>query len=295
MRRWGIPRFTMDWDSHWDNRFNQIMTQFFLCVWKWGLVCNRFGLVAESQARSINMDELILMAVYWQHAKSLKRYYKRGLSDQEGLQKDSEANTKRSILFRVYLQDQGVDEQFVTLFDEKTVNSDDEVVLKNESPLVQPKNPFWRSKKGTEFIDWIELRRRRIKLSTGHKYLTLGSFGPGASPRPRQRPNPPVFDLHAHIPIGLPRDFYDENFLSKLSYSEKHGLQMKPEIFDNIVNLDQILPHDAGSYKEWPKEAHIMQIGKGKDKALNENDGEFTEEFDDLGDHQMHLKVEDDD
>ncbi|MBW0565653.1 hypothetical protein O181_105368 [Austropuccinia psidii MF-1] len=94
MHQWGIPRFTMDWDSHWDNRFNQIMTQFFFRVWKWGLFCNRFGLVAESQAKSINMDELILMAVYWRHAKSLKRYYKRGISDQEGLQKDSEANTK---------------------------------------------------------------------------------------------------------------------------------------------------------------------------------------------------------
>ncbi|MBW0516945.1 hypothetical protein O181_056660 [Austropuccinia psidii MF-1] len=101
MRRWGIPRFTMDWDNHWDNRFNQTMTQFFLRVWKWGLVCNRFGVVAESEARSINMDVMILMAIYWRHSKSLKRYYKRGLTDGNGLQKDSEANTKRSALFRV--------------------------------------------------------------------------------------------------------------------------------------------------------------------------------------------------
>ncbi|MBW0565651.1 hypothetical protein O181_105366 [Austropuccinia psidii MF-1] len=163
-----------------------------------------------------------------------------------------------------------------------------------KAPLYNLKTHFG-AQKSTEFIDWIELCRRRIKLSTGHKYLTLGSFRPVASPRPHQRPNPPVFDLHAHIPIGLQRDFYDENFLSKLSYSEKHGLQMRPKIFDNIVNLDQILSHNAGSYKEWPKEAHIMQIGKVKDKAFNEHDGEFTEGFDDLGDHQMDLKVEYDD
>ncbi|MBW0473936.1 hypothetical protein O181_013651 [Austropuccinia psidii MF-1] len=103
MRRWGIPRSTMDWDSHWDNFFNQLMTQFFLCVYEWGLVCNIFGLVAESQARSINMDELILIAVYWRYEKSLKRYYKSGISDQEGLPKYSEANTKCLILFCVIL------------------------------------------------------------------------------------------------------------------------------------------------------------------------------------------------
>ncbi|KNE87922.1 hypothetical protein PSTG_18684, partial [Puccinia striiformis f. sp. tritici PST-78] len=45
MRRWGITRFTMAWDDNYDDRYNQIMGQFFLRVWKWGITFGRFGLV----------------------------------------------------------------------------------------------------------------------------------------------------------------------------------------------------------------------------------------------------------
>ncbi|MBW0498434.1 hypothetical protein O181_038149 [Austropuccinia psidii MF-1] len=297
MRRWGIPRFTMDWDNHWDNRFNQIMTQFFLRVWKWGLVCNRFGVVAESEARSINMDEMILMAIYWRHAKSLKRYYKRGLSDEKGLQKDSAANTKRTALFRksqvrqLYLQEQGVDEQFITGFDEKTVNSNDEIFLKNEGPLVEPENPFWCSLKATEYIDWIEFCQRRIKISPGNNYLTLDNFGSGSNPRARLLPNSPNVDLLAHIPIGLPHDFYDAQFLAGLSYSEEMALKIKPNLFNKIIELNHILPHDSGSFHNWPKKAHIMQVGKGKERQIPEDEAEF--DSDDIDHHQ--IKLDDDD
>ncbi|KNZ45070.1 hypothetical protein VP01_8518g2 [Puccinia sorghi] len=47
IRQWGISCFTMDWDKHWDDRFNQILCQFFIRVWKWGLACNCFGLIVS--------------------------------------------------------------------------------------------------------------------------------------------------------------------------------------------------------------------------------------------------------
>ncbi|KAH9473357.1 hypothetical protein Pst134EA_000429 [Puccinia striiformis f. sp. tritici] len=85
MRRWGITRFTMDWNRHYNNRFNQIMCQFFIQVWKWGLAFGRFGPLVQNEAASLDMDELILMAIYWRHSKSLCQYYKRGQKGDETL------------------------------------------------------------------------------------------------------------------------------------------------------------------------------------------------------------------
>jgi hypothetical protein len=48
MRRWGITRFTMDWDKHYNDQFNQIMCQFFIWVWKWGLAYGRFGPLVQN-------------------------------------------------------------------------------------------------------------------------------------------------------------------------------------------------------------------------------------------------------
>ncbi|KNZ64058.1 hypothetical protein VP01_10720g1, partial [Puccinia sorghi] len=85
---------TIDTDYHWDDRFNQILCQFFIRVWKWGLACNRFGLIAQKEAAQLNMDDHTLMAIYWQHAKSLKHYYKHGKKGQQTLAEDQEKNTQ---------------------------------------------------------------------------------------------------------------------------------------------------------------------------------------------------------
>ncbi|KNZ51999.1 hypothetical protein VP01_3734g5 [Puccinia sorghi] len=101
MRRWGISHFTMDWDKHWDNQFNQILCQFYIRVWKWGLACNCIGLIVQKEAAQLNMDDHTLMAIYWQHAKSLKHYYKCGKKGQQTLAEDQEKNTQLQSLKHV--------------------------------------------------------------------------------------------------------------------------------------------------------------------------------------------------
>ncbi|MBW0464112.1 hypothetical protein O181_003827 [Austropuccinia psidii MF-1] len=102
--------------------------------------------------------------------------------------------------------------------------------------------------------------------------------------------------MKAHIPIGLPEDFYDSHFLRQLSYSEKLDLQIKPEISTSISNLDKILPHNATGYNKWPKQAHILQVGKGKGKSFINPEGPESEDyFYDLGDANMNVKVEEED
>ncbi|EGF98634.1 uncharacterized protein MELLADRAFT_113383 [Melampsora larici-populina 98AG31] len=150
MRRWGITWFTMDWERHYDDQFNQRM---------------------------------------WDQAK----------------------NTQRQSLKRLYLQNQGVHISFIEPFNNKDANSDNELVMHNDSPLALAKVPAWRSQKATDFIDWIEARRRAQWVST----TTLQQkkkYGVKATLRPHQRSQPPIINEKARIPIGLPEDWYSGDF-----------------------------------------------------------------------------------
>ncbi|KAH9444045.1 hypothetical protein KEM48_011159 [Puccinia striiformis f. sp. tritici PST-130] len=265
MRRWGITRFTMDWNRHYDDRFNQIMCQFFIRVWKWGLAFGRFGPLVQNEAASLDMDELILMAIYWRHSKSLRRYYKRGQKGDETLASDQAKNTQRqslkrkSVLRQLYLQQQGVHISFIEPFDDKDANSDDEITVVNDTPVASPKSPFWRSQRATEFIDWIEAKRRsqRISTTTLNKKMT---YGVKATLRPRHRPNPPIPDPDALIPTGRPEDWYRPEFLATLTFADRKKLEVRPPIFNSIGDFDYILPQTEENFHKYPDVPHIDTI-----------------------------------
>ncbi|KAI7957552.1 hypothetical protein MJO28_004647 [Puccinia striiformis f. sp. tritici] len=292
MQRWGISRFTMDWDQNWDNRFNQIMSQFFLRVWKWGLACNRFGLPAQHEASKINMDEHTLMAIYWRHCKSLRRYFKRGKKGGEKLAQDQTKNTARQSLKRksvarqLYLQQQGVHPNFIEPFDEKSVNSDDELVVEDEVVVALAKTPFWRSHKATAFIEWIERRRRTQKVVIGK----TGGFGNQAALRPRRRPTPEIVHENCRIPVGLPQDFYSEAFLQTLSFADKKLLEIGPNLFDMIDDFDFIIPACEGNFHHYPDKAHIEYAAQANDESDDEGEGEV--EF--LAEDGIEVKIEED-
>ncbi|PLW19785.1 hypothetical protein PCASD_20812 [Puccinia coronata f. sp. avenae] len=220
MRRWGITRFTMDWDKHYDDRFNQIMCQFFLRVWKWGLASGRFGPLVQNEAANLDMDELTLMAIYWRHTKSLRRYYKRGQKGDEALVADQAKNTQRqslkrkSALRQIYLQQQGVDMHFIDPFDDRDANSEDELVISNGIPVSSPKSPAWRSQRATDFIDWVEAKQ----------------------------------------------DWYAPEFLATLSYADRKALEVKPPVFNNIADFHAILPQTQETFNVYPDVAHIHTI-----------------------------------
>ncbi|KAI9603635.1 hypothetical protein KEM48_000396 [Puccinia striiformis f. sp. tritici PST-130] len=104
---------------------------------------------------------------------------------------DQAKNTQRQSLKRLYLQQQGVHISFIEPFDDKDTNSDDEITVVNNTPVASPKSPFWRSQRATEFIDWIEAKRRSqlISTTTLNKKMT---YGVKATLRPRHRLNPPI-------------------------------------------------------------------------------------------------------
>ncbi|KAH9822267.1 hypothetical protein DFH28DRAFT_948170 [Melampsora americana] len=285
MRRWGITRFTMDWERHYNDRFNQIMCQFFLKVWKWGLAFGRFGPLVQNEAAKLEMDELVLMAIYWQHTKSLRRYYKRGKKGEEILTVDQAKNTQRqslkrkSVVRQLYLQNQGVHLSFIEPFDDKDANSDDELVIQNDSPLALAKVPAWRSQTATNFIDWIEARQRSQRISTTTLWQKK-KYGVKATLRPRQRSNPPIIDEKARIPIGLPvEDWYSGDFLSSLSYADKKALEIRPAIFTMIDDFSFILPQMSETFHAHDSEVpHIVTVSKEKKKAWEDESSDYEDE-----------------
>ncbi|MBW0465146.1 hypothetical protein O181_004861 [Austropuccinia psidii MF-1] len=111
-----------------------------------------------------------------------------------------------------------------------------------------------------------------------------------------------IWDLEtALVPINnlihqllTSRHMFQLDFFQNLSFYEKLNLKIKPKIFDHIIDLDQILPQDAESFKKWGKEVHLSHSGnsKGKGKSRSEDEAEY--DLDALGDHQIELDDEED-
>jgi hypothetical protein len=149
--------------------------------------------------------------------------------------------------------------RFIDPFDDRDANSEDELVMSNGIPVSSPKSPAWRSQRATDFIDWVEAKRRsqRISTTTLRKKMT---FGVKATLRPRQRPDPPVVDHDARIPIGRPEDWYAPEFLATLSYADRKALEVKPPVFNNIADFHAILPQTQETFNVYPDVAHIHTI-----------------------------------
>ncbi|POV94866.1 hypothetical protein PSHT_15982, partial [Puccinia striiformis] len=271
-----------DWDQNWDNRFNQIMSQFFLRVWKWGLACNRFGLPAQHERQKLTWTNTLLWR-YTGHCKSLRRYFKRGKKGGEKLAQDQTKNTARQSLKRksvarqLYLQQQGVHPNFIEPFDEKSVNSDDELVVEDEVVVALAKTPFWRSHKATAFIEWIERRRRTQKVVIGK----TGGFGNQAALRPRRRPTP---EISAFLKTSTPKHS------SKHSACDKKLLEIGPNLFDMIDDFDFIIPACEGNFHHYPDKAHIEYAAQANDESDDEGEGEV--EF--LAEDGIEVKIEED-
>ncbi|KAH9443787.1 hypothetical protein Pst134EB_026181 [Puccinia striiformis f. sp. tritici] len=181
MKRWGISRFTMDWDKHWDNCFNQIMS---------------------------SLQELASVLQAWKKGR-------RSIESGSGSKYQA---AKLTLLARqLYLQQQGVHLRFIDPFNDKDMNSEDELSEENGTPVAIPKTPMWRSQKATEFIDWIKHHRRTRKVFINPIHKKQSRFTAGATARMRKRPLEPIYNEDRLIPVGLPEDCYsadfdDENF-----------------------------------------------------------------------------------
>ncbi|KAG0140344.1 hypothetical protein CROQUDRAFT_12656, partial [Cronartium quercuum f. sp. fusiforme G11] len=246
MAIWGIRYFTFDWLANWDDCFNQIISQFLLKVWRWGLLSNRLGIELKVEAQEMQDSDRKMMAILYSHFHYLRDLYKACLKDPGFLTMTREHNTKAVALKRVNcLIDMGVKEEYVGLFDNKYVASDDEEDFVENLTGVKikvrfSKVPFWRSVKGTQFMDWIDAK----KLADSQICVTGLRNRPkqGAQVTPQARRAPPVIDYKAPVPLGLPIDMYDGNFLQGLIFAKRQALKVDPPIFDGVNNLEDIIP-----------------------------------------------------
>ncbi|KAH9823204.1 hypothetical protein DFH28DRAFT_1078265 [Melampsora americana] len=220
----------MDWGAHVDDQFNQLMIQFFVKVWKWGLSGNRFKQAAKEEALRIKMDDMILTAIYVKHFKYLRGLYKKLIKDKDALVIDQERNNRTVALQRKterrqkHLMAMGVVPCYV------------DVDPSARTPISYSKHPFWRSEIASNHkIDSVV----RIVAATGRAPK-------GNPPRPRHRRDPPVINYEAVAPSGLPEDWYNPAFLGKCTFVDLLALKMAPRMFPQQGNFLSILPATNG-------------------------------------------------
>ncbi|EGG08746.1 uncharacterized protein MELLADRAFT_104553 [Melampsora larici-populina 98AG31] len=248
MQTHNIIFFTMDWGAHIEDQFNQLMIMFFVKVWKWGLNLNRFLPAAKQEAIRINMDDRILAAIYVRHYKYLKTQYKKLMTNGNALLEEQARNWIGVALRRKteerqkYLMAMGVVPCYVDAFKNRYVNSDDKVKPNPTTPdseIGYSKVPIWQSEIATQFIDFVEKRRR---ASLPRIAGLRGKSARGNKLRPRQRRDPPVIDHDALAPPGLPEDWYSPAFLAQLTFEDILDLKMAPRMFPDSGNFLSIIP-----------------------------------------------------
>lgn len=103
MRTRQVLFFTMDWGANVQDQFNQFMIQFFVKVWKWGLIGNHFRPAAKQEFLRIEQDDMIMAAVFVKHFKYLRTQYKKLIKDSNALVEEQANNSRSVALQRVSL------------------------------------------------------------------------------------------------------------------------------------------------------------------------------------------------
>ncbi|KAG0143268.1 hypothetical protein CROQUDRAFT_96464 [Cronartium quercuum f. sp. fusiforme G11] len=101
MHTHGILYFTLDWFGNFDNQFNQLMAQFFLKVWKWGLRSNWFTVAAKEEAQRIHFDDVVLTAIFAKYFEYLKSNYKKLCKNTNALVMDQQKIMLSAALLQV--------------------------------------------------------------------------------------------------------------------------------------------------------------------------------------------------
>ncbi|KAI8449267.1 hypothetical protein BY996DRAFT_6418664 [Phakopsora pachyrhizi] len=124
------------------------------------------------------------------------------------------------------------------------------------------KQPYWRFKIASNFIDWVEKKKHEdcgIQI-TGIK--NHPKRGPAS--RTRSRHHPPTVNEKAVVPAGLPSDWYAKEFLLFLTPAKREALRLKAPVFEGASNCTV----DFAPYLLIEESQQIY------DKNLENNDGE---------------------
>ncbi|KNZ60796.1 hypothetical protein VP01_149g5, partial [Puccinia sorghi] len=274
MQQWGISCLNMDWEKHWDG-FNQIMSQFFIRVWKWGLSTGCFDLLAQRKASSLDMNDHIFMAIYWCHSKILCCHYKRGQKGEEVLALDQEKNTQRQLLRQVFFFSFLC--QIAHNLNIKAFTADSSSLLTKRMPICMM-NYTWkkvilsltpRTQPGAPKKQPLLLTGLKSKDKTGFNSPTQMTNRPNLRRQGLYSPWPSSRFLCAIIPFQAK---LCREFSSTGSSNIRHdGRILGPAIFDMMEEFDTILPQLDNSFHVHPPRAHIETIEAQGFRAQNNN------------------------
>lgn len=215
LRRWGLARFTFDWDGNFDDAFNQISVQFFLKTFKLAINTFEYGLRPLTKYR----DTRQLVAVVFRAFKSLRAGYKAQISNPLVLRDRYESNESkketelRLTEYREFLKQSGVCREIASVFKRKNfmiMGEVEEVETRIGRQIEKERRVYhsqWWSEKMIKFMNFLE---KNVQLTF---QLTVKRRGSKRIPI-TYVPSP--HQDFQNVPEGLPCDLYSSEFMSVL-------------------------------------------------------------------------------
>ncbi|KAK4696060.1 hypothetical protein P7C70_g8438, partial [Phenoliferia sp. Uapishka_3] len=259
MRRWGILRFTFDWNGNFDDRYNQVMLQFFIRTFCQGSLSGQFGTLVQTGDRDI----LVLTSMIGLHWITLCGQYTAQQKNPFALKKSRADGTIQKAKERArdihlnLLGNAGVHPDIVAIFRSPQVMPEEHLVSvpTNVGPRVHREcRPHqWWSEKALAFMIFLE---QAIAADT----LMAKSKGPPRQPRVYTRD---VTAALTSIPFGLPIDFISKDFLAAMPHYRRKDLLLRPAVLPD--DFSEIFPKDDDDEHSFDLEDYTELQAAGSD------------------------------
>ncbi|EGG11508.1 uncharacterized protein MELLADRAFT_59731 [Melampsora larici-populina 98AG31] len=274
LMRWGVRRFSFDWEAEWDNRANALSREIF---WNSFHRAIRYGSYQFTISSDILTREIILPVVERQF-KRLALIYQDQCRNTEVVDYHYVIAEKKKLCkeYREYLVKCGASPPLASIFQPRNYPMFGDVV---EATVIvgthQVKElhfaiPQWWSQKAASYIECIEERvhfqatsREAVPGNTRppHKFIVMSSTNFG------------------FIPRHLPADLYSKKFKASLLPCEIAELKMKPSVLPEIENMSSIFTAFATEFDYHPLDGVVDDRYSSDDEESSDDISDSSSEI----------------
>ncbi|KAH9807967.1 hypothetical protein DFH28DRAFT_1199648 [Melampsora americana] len=279
LQRWGLTRYTFDWDGNFDDAFNQISLQFFLKTFVLAVDTLEYGIKPSRKFR----DSTQLSAVVFRAFKSLRAGYKAQVENPLILKDRYEATEARKeqesrlTECRNFLKASGVCRKIASIFRRKKfmIMGDVEVVEIKASGRLQKERrvyyPQWWSETMIIFMKFLEYNihfNSQLVIKTRGAKRTPITYVPSL-----------VEDFH-DVPEGLPSDIYSREFKSMLLPALLHRYNRIPPCLPTIEqDMKRIFPQ-PDEMIVYDSDDSLASLSDEDSQSAQSKQGDTTEKSD---------------
>ncbi|EGG03555.1 uncharacterized protein MELLADRAFT_109177 [Melampsora larici-populina 98AG31] len=271
LMRWGIRRFSFDWESDLEDRVNTLAREVF-----W----NSFYRAIQSRSYKFTINQHLLrrqmiLPVLEIQFKRHASMYKQQCQNEEIMVYHHMLAEKQRVFeeYRAYLIKSGVEPKLTSIFQPRNysvMGNCFEVKVIAGVCFVDELHfqiPRWWSDKTISLMELIE-SQVQFNAKSRHDFA-----GPA---RPARKYIHTGSDDYGFIPRHLPSDMYSDKFKGSLLPAELAALKMKPSVLPDLDHMLSIFPPvESGCFRTDPNDTEIPNIYYTSDEGVSSD--EFAE------------------